>query len=136
MCVYLLPGDSEMSQQWRVHTLRCTAQHYAGLGRGAGRLFWQRDQILLRPIDRKTEELSGAAATVCMSKDLPPRICCGLWPHILLTLTSPASFTRPERTHPWYSSGALPFTAPRRQHQRGCSGHSWAAHSALKAEHP
>ena len=41
-----------------------------------------------------------------------------------------------ERTHPWYSSGALPFTAPRRQHQRGCSGHSWAAHSALKAEHP
>ena len=99
MCVYLLPGDSEMSQQWRVHTLRCTAQHYTGLGRGAGRLFWQRDQILLRPIHRETKELSGAAATACMSKDLPPRICCGLWPHILLTLTSPASFTRPERGH-------------------------------------
>ena len=75
MCVYLLPGNSEMSQQWRIHALCC-----AGPGWGAGRLFWQRDQILLRPTDRKTEVLSEAAASARMSEDLPPFVCCGLCP--------------------------------------------------------
>lgn len=133
MCVYLLPGNSEMSQQWRIHALCCTA-HYAGPGRGAGRLFWQRDQILLRPTDRKTEVLSEAAATARVSEDLLSAVACA--PHSSHAHTSSFLHQARERTQPWYSSGALPSTAPRRQHQRGRSGHSWAAHPALKSEHP
>ena len=67
-----------------------------------------------------TEVLSEAAATAHVSEDLLSAVACA--PHFSHAHTSSFLHQAQERTHPWYSSGALPSTAPRRQHQRGRSG--------------